>query len=48
MGNWNVAADGTISQTKSLDLLALTGSTSIIGLAVVIHNKTDDCLNITR
>jgi len=44
MGNWTVAANGTISQSKTLDLLMLTGGTSIIGRGVVLHQGTDDCV----
>jgi len=47
MGNWTVAANGTISQSKTLDLLTLTGGTSIIGRAVVLHQGTDDCATQT-
>jgi Cu-Zn family superoxide dismutase len=43
MGNWVVDDTGRIQQTKELDLLTLTGSNSIVGLAVVLHNMTDDC-----
>jgi len=42
-GNWQVNADGTILANKTLDLMALTGTDSLIGLAVTIHNFTDDC-----
>jgi len=45
MGNWNSSAAGVINQTKSLDLLTLTGGLSIVGRAVHIHNMTDDCQN---
>lgn len=45
-GNWNVDANGNIVQTKTLDLLAITGQYSIIGLAVIIHNATDDCATV--
>lgn len=34
-------------QSKVLDLLALDGPFSIIGRAVVLHNQTDNCLNIS-
>jgi len=47
MGNWAVDADGNISASKELNLLALTGGNSIVGLAVVVHQLTDDCYNIT-
>jgi Cu-Zn family superoxide dismutase len=47
MGNWTVAANGTISQSKTLDLLMLTGGTSIIGRAVVLHQAFDDCVTQT-
>lgn len=38
-----VTADGKIDETKTLYTANLTGYNSIIGLAVVIHNQTDDC-----
>jgi Cu-Zn family superoxide dismutase len=47
MGNWMVKSDGSINESKELDLLSLTGQYSIIGLGVVLHNLTDDCYNIT-
>eukprot|EP00029_Vermamoeba_vermiformis_P000996 TRINITY_DN11165_c0_g1_i1.p1 TRINITY_DN11165_c0_g1~~TRINITY_DN11165_c0_g1_i1.p1 ORF type:complete len:390 (-),score=89.77 TRINITY_DN11165_c0_g1_i1:74-1243(-) len=47
MGNWMVKDDGTLTASKELDLLTLTGPTSIIGLGVVLHNLTDDCYNIS-
>jgi Cu-Zn family superoxide dismutase len=47
MGNWMVKPDGTISESKELNLLTLTGTHSIIGLGVVLHNLTDDCTEIT-
>jgi Cu-Zn family superoxide dismutase len=47
MGNWDVDATGNINQNKTLDLLSLTGLTSIIGRAVVIHNLTDNCVNVS-
>jgi len=46
MGNWPVAAAGTLIATKSIDLLQLTGNSSIIGRAVVLHNVTDDCATV--
>jgi Cu-Zn family superoxide dismutase len=46
MGNWQ-ANGGGITGTKELDLLALTGSNSIVGLAVVVHQLQDDCYNIS-
>eukprot|EP00026_Physarum_polycephalum_P008563 Phypoly_transcript_08651.p1 GENE.Phypoly_transcript_08651~~Phypoly_transcript_08651.p1 ORF type:complete len:416 (+),score=68.97 Phypoly_transcript_08651:206-1453(+) len=42
MGNWQ-ATNGTITGNKTLDLLATTGNTSIIGKAVVLHQLADDC-----
>jgi len=45
MGNWNCSASGVINQSKSLDLLTLTGGLSIVGRGVQLHNMTDDCLN---
>lgn len=42
-GNWDVALDGTLSQTKTLDRITLKGADSLIGLAVIFHNFTDDC-----
>lgn len=42
-GNWDVNSDGTIVGNKTLTLPKLSGVNSIIGRAVVIHNKTDDC-----
>jgi len=42
-GNWMVAADGTLKASKTLDLVGLTGATSVIGHAFVLHNQTDDC-----
>jgi len=47
MGNWVVNADGTIVGNKTLDLIDLTGGLSVIGRAVVLHLKTDDCVNIS-
>jgi Cu-Zn family superoxide dismutase len=44
-GNWDVALDGTISQTKTLDRITLKGADSLIGLGVIFHNFTDDCNN---
>jgi len=44
-GNWDVTEDGTIKSSKVLDLLALRGGKSIIGMAVIIHSQTDDCAN---
>jgi len=46
-GNWNVSTDGTLTGYKLIDLMSLTGNNSIIGFAVIFHNQTDDCLNIT-
>jgi len=42
MGNWQ-ATGGVIADTKSFDLLALTGVNSIIGRGLILHNGTDDC-----
>jgi len=44
MGNWQ-AVGGVINQTKVLDLLHLSGSTSIIGRALVVHQAADDCVS---
>lgn len=46
-GNWWVASDGTINAYKDLDDPVLSGLDSIIGRAVVIHNRTDDCSSTT-
>jgi Cu-Zn family superoxide dismutase len=43
MGNWTVASGRISGQTKELDIIALTGSGSIIGRAVVLHGVSDDC-----
>jgi len=43
MGNWQ-ATGGVIADTKSFDLLALTGINSIIGRGLILHNGTDDCV----
>jgi Cu/Zn superoxide dismutase len=45
MGNWDTDANGNVNQYKVLDLLALTGSYSIISRAVVVHNTTDNCVD---
>jgi len=42
MGNWQ-ATGGIIADTKSFDLLTLTGVNSIIGRGLILHNGTDDC-----
>jgi len=42
MGNWQVTG-GRISQTKQLNLLALSGDFSIIGRSVELHQRRDDC-----
>jgi Cu-Zn family superoxide dismutase len=42
MGNWTVVA-GAVDQTKSLDIIALTGGGSIIGRGVIFHGVSDDC-----
>jgi Cu-Zn family superoxide dismutase len=44
MGNWYVDSQGTINQTKLLDLISLSSNFSVIGRAIVVHNQTDDCL----
>jgi Cu-Zn family superoxide dismutase len=46
MGSWTATA-GAITQSKTLDLLTLTGGTSIIGHAVVLHANPDDCVTQT-
>jgi len=43
MGNWPVAG-GVLSASRSFDLLTLTGGSSIIGYAVIVHADTDDCV----
>jgi Cu-Zn family superoxide dismutase len=45
MGNWNVT-NGVINQFKVLDLVTLTGSSSVIGRAITLHAATDDCVNV--
>lgn len=42
-GNWYVNNLGYISDVKTLTVPTLSGLYSIIGRAVVIHNRTDDC-----
>jgi len=42
MGNWTATA-GSITQSKTLDLITLTGTGSIIGRAVILHDIPDDC-----
>jgi len=44
MGNWNISNTGSIYQSKTMNLLTLTGSNSIVGLAVIVHKLTDDCV----
>jgi len=46
MGSWT-AVGGSISQSKTLDLLALNGQFSIIGRSVVIHQLNDQCYGAT-
>jgi len=46
-GNWMVTPQGDINAVKTLDLIALTGGNSIIGLAVIIHSLVDDCNSTT-
>eukprot|EP01088_Endostelium_zonatum_P006081 TRINITY_DN18191_c0_g1_i1.p1 TRINITY_DN18191_c0_g1~~TRINITY_DN18191_c0_g1_i1.p1 ORF type:complete len:380 (+),score=73.51 TRINITY_DN18191_c0_g1_i1:51-1190(+) len=43
MGNWTTNSHGHIIAVKDFDLLRLTGSHSIIGRAVVLHEKFDNC-----
>eukprot|EP01113_Clastostelium_recurvatum_P006318 TRINITY_DN1285_c0_g1_i4.p1 TRINITY_DN1285_c0_g1~~TRINITY_DN1285_c0_g1_i4.p1 ORF type:complete len:482 (-),score=91.20 TRINITY_DN1285_c0_g1_i4:89-1534(-) len=47
MGNWFVDPDGRINKTKTLDLISLGDAYSIIGRAVVLHEKTDDCVIVS-
>merc|ERR1712137_448741 len=42
LGSWEVNG-GEISQTKVLDLLTLSGSTSIMGRGVIVHDTADPC-----
>eukprot|EP01116_Phalansterium_solitarium_P011390 TRINITY_DN2704_c0_g1_i1.p1 TRINITY_DN2704_c0_g1~~TRINITY_DN2704_c0_g1_i1.p1 ORF type:complete len:508 (-),score=127.74 TRINITY_DN2704_c0_g1_i1:217-1740(-) len=42
-GNWNLSRDGTIVQTKVLNLIQLTGAGSIVGRSVIVQTITDDC-----
>jgi len=42
LGSWTVT-NGRISQTKVLDLLTLSGSTSIVGRGVILHDIADPC-----
>jgi len=46
-GNWNVSSNGTIMESKELNLIELSGPLSIIGRALIIHSNTDDCMNET-
>jgi len=46
-GNWTVDETGTITQTKTLDLVTLSGVNSMIGRGLVIHSNTDNCVNTT-
>eukprot|EP00324_Dicrateria_rotunda_P002983 CAMPEP_0206154060 /NCGR_PEP_ID=MMETSP1474-20131121/1078_1 /ASSEMBLY_ACC=CAM_ASM_001110 /TAXON_ID=97495 /ORGANISM="Imantonia sp., Strain RCC918" /LENGTH=416 /DNA_ID=CAMNT_0053552101 /DNA_START=43 /DNA_END=1293 /DNA_ORIENTATION=- len=41
-GSWNVV-NGVISQTKTLDLISLSGSNSVIGRGVILHDIPDPC-----
>eukprot|EP00026_Physarum_polycephalum_P001148 Phypoly_transcript_01149.p1 GENE.Phypoly_transcript_01149~~Phypoly_transcript_01149.p1 ORF type:complete len:1164 (-),score=154.84 Phypoly_transcript_01149:17-3508(-) len=43
MGNWQ-ANQGSIVQSKIIDLVALSGDFSVIGRSVVLHDLTDNCL----
>lgn len=42
MGSWTVT-NGAIEETKTLDLLTLTGENSILGRSVVVHDTLDSC-----
>lgn len=42
-GNWFVNPNGTIIETKTLDLLQLTGGKSIIGRGIILHEQRDSC-----
>jgi len=42
MGNWTATTTG-IQQTKTLNLLTLTGANSIIGRNVILHLSYDNC-----
>jgi len=43
MGNWSTNAQGHIIAVKTFDLLRLSNQHSIIGRAVVLHEKFDNC-----
>eukprot|EP01116_Phalansterium_solitarium_P004003 TRINITY_DN1487_c0_g1_i1.p1 TRINITY_DN1487_c0_g1~~TRINITY_DN1487_c0_g1_i1.p1 ORF type:complete len:442 (-),score=161.05 TRINITY_DN1487_c0_g1_i1:217-1542(-) len=45
MGNWQVV-DGVLNETKTLDLLTLTGPNSILGRGVIFHQNPDDCVTL--
>jgi len=45
-GNWNVDAVGAIDQTKTLDLIALTGGRSVVGMGLIVHAFTDNCVTV--
>src|SRR4051794_24065895 len=41
-----VNSDGTIDATKTVDMISLSGASSIIGHALVLHQQTDDCRTV--
>jgi len=45
LGYWTVFDDGTLLEDKTFNLTYLTGSLSLIGRAVVLHNLTDNCIS---
>jgi Cu-Zn family superoxide dismutase len=45
LGNW-LAVSGVINAARDFDLIQLTGTNSIIGRGIVLHNLTDDCANV--
>jgi superoxide dismutase, Cu-Zn family len=42
-GNIEVAADGTGHFDLTTNLISLTGPTSVVGKAVILHGGADDC-----
>jgi len=42
LGSWTVS-NGQIDQSKTLDLITLSGSTSVIGRGVIVHDIADPC-----